>query len=70
MVNQLEQHNHLGQVLAAGWRAINNNPRCTASEMRAAMEAAGRAAAHRLERYLPRWAPSPRPRRCWGCSAP
>ena len=53
MVNQLEQHNHLGQVLAAGWRAINNNPRCTASEMRAAMEAAGRTAAHRLERYLP-----------------
>ena len=36
-VNQLEQHSALGQVLAAGWRAINNNPRCTPTEMRAAM---------------------------------
>ena len=52
-VNQLEQHSALGQVLAAGWRAINNNPRCTPTEMRAAMEAAGRSATHRLERYLP-----------------
>ena len=41
-VNQLEQHSALGEVLAAGWRAINNNPRCTPGEMRAAMEAAGR----------------------------
>ena len=52
-VNQLEQHSALGQVLAAGWRAINNNPRCTPTEMRAAMEAAGRSATHQLERYLP-----------------
>jgi biopolymer transport protein ExbB len=52
-VSQLAQHSALGEVLAAGWRAINANPRCTPDEMRASMEAAGRTAAHRLERYLP-----------------
>ena len=52
-VNQLAQHSARGEVLAAGWRAINNNPRCTPTEMRAAMEAAGRSATHQLERYLP-----------------
>jgi len=53
MVRQLELHSALGEVLAAGWRAINANPRCSPEEMRAAMEAAGRQVAHRLERYLP-----------------
>ena len=53
IVNQLAQHSALGEVLAAGWRAINNNPRCSPDEMRAAMEAAGRIVTHRLERYLP-----------------
>ena len=53
VVNQLAQHNALGQVLASGWRAINSNPRCTSMEMRAAMEATGRTVAHQLERYLP-----------------
>jgi len=52
-VNQLAQHSALGEVLAAGWRAINTNPRCTPQDMRAAMEGAGRQVAHRLERYLP-----------------
>ena len=52
-VNQLAQHSALGEVLAAGWRAINNNPRCSPDEVRAAMEAAGRTVTHRLERYLP-----------------
>ena len=52
-VNQLAQHSALGEVLASGWRAINNNPRCTPDEMRAAMEAAGRKVAHPLERFLP-----------------
>ena len=52
-VAQLQQHSALGEVLAAGWRAINTNPRCTEDEMRGAMEAAGRTVAHRLERYLP-----------------
>ena len=52
-VNQLAAHSALGEVLASGWRAINNNPRCTSDEMRAAMEAAGRKVAHELERFLP-----------------
>jgi biopolymer transport protein ExbB len=52
-VGQLEQHSALGQVLAAGWRAINSNPQCTAEDMRAAMESEGRKVAHQLERYLP-----------------
>ncbi|MFT4194991.1 MotA/TolQ/ExbB proton channel family protein [Ottowia sp.] len=52
-VNQLAAHSALGEVLAAGWRAINQNPRCTPQDMRAAMEGAGREVAHRLERYLP-----------------
>jgi biopolymer transport protein ExbB len=52
-VGQLEQHSALGQVLSAGWRAINSDPRCTAEAMRTAMEAEGRKVAHLLERYLP-----------------
>ena len=52
-VNQLAAHSALGEVLAAGWRAVNQNPRCTPQDMRAAMEGAGREVAHRLERYLP-----------------
>ncbi len=53
VIKQLEEHSALGGVLAAGWRAISSNPHCSAEEMRAAMEAAGRKAAHQLERYLP-----------------
>lgn len=53
VVEQLAEHSALGQVLASGWRAINDNPECTVAEMRAAMEAAGRTVAHRLDRYLP-----------------
>jgi len=53
VVNQLAAHSALGAVLASGWRAINQNPRCTPQDMRTAMENAGREVAHRLERYLP-----------------
>ena len=53
VVNQLAENCSLGEVLAAGWRAINQNPRCTPDDMRAAMESAGRSVRHRLERYLP-----------------
>ena len=53
VVNQLADSSSLGEVLAAGWRAINQNPRCTPDDMRAAMESAGRAVRHKLERYLP-----------------
>ena len=53
VIKQLEEHSALGEVLAAGWRSISSNPRCSPEEMRAAMEAAGPKVAHQLERYLP-----------------
>lgn len=53
IVTKLERNSMLGQVLAAGLRALNANPRCTEDDLRAAMEASGRTVAHKLERYLP-----------------
>ncbi len=53
VVATLEQNSALGEVLAAGFRAVNVNARLTEDDLRAAMEAAGRTVAHRLERYLP-----------------
>jgi biopolymer transport protein ExbB len=52
VVRQLEQNSAMGEVLASGFRALNSDPRCTESELRASMESTGRAVAHRLERYL------------------
>lgn len=52
VVAQLEKNSALGEVLASGLRALNSDPRCTESDLRAAMEGAGRAVAHRLEQYL------------------
>ena len=52
VVKQLEQNSALGEVLASGFRALNADPRCTESDLRAIMENTGRAVAHRLERYL------------------
>ena len=52
VVKQLEQNSALGEVLASGFRALNSDPRCTENDLRAIMEATGRAVAHRLERYL------------------
>ena len=52
VVTQLEQNSALGEVLASGFRALNSDPRCTEADLRATMEGAGRAVAHRLERYL------------------
>jgi biopolymer transport protein ExbB len=52
VVKQLEQNSALGEVLASGFRALNSDPRCTESDLRASMESTGRAVAHRLERYL------------------
>ena len=49
VVTQLEQNSALGEVLASGFRALNTNPRCSEEDVRAAMEGAGRAVAHRLE---------------------
>jgi biopolymer transport protein ExbB len=53
VVTQLEQNSALGEVLASGFRALNSDPRCSESDLRAIMESTGRAVAHRLERYLP-----------------
>ncbi|RYF45998.1 MAG: MotA/TolQ/ExbB proton channel family protein, partial [Comamonadaceae bacterium] len=52
-VTKLERNSVLGEVLAAGFRALNANARISEDELRASMEAAGRTVAHRLERYLP-----------------
>jgi biopolymer transport protein ExbB len=52
VVTQLEQNSALGEVLASGLRALNADPRCTESDLRASVENTGRAVAHRLERYL------------------
>ncbi len=52
VVSQLERNSALGEVLASGLRALNTDPRCSESDLRAAMEASGRTVAHRLEQYL------------------
>lgn len=52
VVNKLEHNSVLGTVLARGLRAVIADPRITEEALREAFEAAGRAAVHRLERYL------------------
>jgi biopolymer transport protein ExbB len=52
VVNKLSDNSVLGTVLAAGLRAVIAEPRITEAGLRAAFESAGRAAVHRLERYL------------------
>ena len=52
IVAQLEKNSALGEVLASGLRALHASPRCSEEDLRASMEASGRAVAHRLERYL------------------
>ena len=52
VVNQLAQNSALGEVLASGLRTLNSNPQSTEADVRVAMEGAGRAVAHRLEKYL------------------
>jgi len=52
VVNKLQENSVLGTVLAAGLRAVIAEPRITEPGLRAAFESAGRAAVHRLERYL------------------
>lgn len=50
---RLEGNSALGEVLAAGLRAATSPQGGTEEDVRAAMEAAGRSVAHRLERWLP-----------------
>ena len=52
VVNQLAQNSALGEVLATGLRTLAADPQVSESELRAAMEGAGRSAALRLEKYL------------------
>ncbi|MDO4593532.1 MAG: MotA/TolQ/ExbB proton channel family protein [Comamonadaceae bacterium] len=52
VVAQLAQNSALGEVLASGLQHLNHVPHSTEEELRAHMEATGRAVAHRLEKYL------------------
>ena len=52
VVNKLDRNSALGSVLATGLRAVIAEPRITEEALRIAFESAGRAAVHRLERYL------------------
>ena len=52
VVNKLADNSVLGTVLAAGLRAVIAEPRITEPALRGAFESAGRAAVHRIERYL------------------
>ena len=52
VVNKLADNSVLGAVLANGLRAVIADPRITEESLRNAFEQAGRAAVHRLERFL------------------
>jgi biopolymer transport protein ExbB len=52
VVQQLEQNSALGEVLASGFRALNQNPRCSDDDLRASLEGTGRSVAARLEKSL------------------
>ena len=52
-LQHLEDSSLYGQVLATGIRAINADPNLNESDLRSAMEGAGRRAAHSMERFLP-----------------
>lgn len=52
VVAKLAAHSLLGEVLAAGLRAVIAEPRINERSLRQAFENAGRQASHQLERYL------------------
>lgn len=52
MVNRLAENSLLGQVLAAGLRAVTAEPNMNEEKLRQVFELAGRRAIHQLERYL------------------
>ncbi|EHR72316.1 biopolymer transport protein [Burkholderiales bacterium JOSHI_001] len=52
VVAKLADNSALGSVLAAGLRAVIGEPRITETALRQAFESSGRAAVHKLERYL------------------
>ena len=52
VVNKLADNSVLGTVLASGIRAVVADPRTHEAALRGVFESAGRAAVHRIERYL------------------
>ncbi|MDP3226009.1 MAG: MotA/TolQ/ExbB proton channel family protein, partial [Rubrivivax sp.] len=52
VVNKLADNSVLGRLLAAGLRSVIADPRISEVALRQAFENAGRAAVHRLEKYL------------------
>ncbi|MDO9611722.1 MAG: MotA/TolQ/ExbB proton channel family protein [Serpentinimonas sp.] len=52
VVQQLAGNSVLGELLAAGLRQLQQKPSSTEAELRASLEAAGRFAAAKLEKYL------------------
>ena len=52
VVNKLAENSVLGSVLAAGLRSVIAEPRISEQALRQSFENAGRAAVHKLERYL------------------
>lgn len=52
VIGKLEANSVLGSVLAAGIRAVVQEPRISEDALRQAFENAGRKAVHELERYL------------------
>jgi biopolymer transport protein ExbB len=52
VVNKLADNSILGGVLASGLRTVIADPRLTAEVLRSSFESAGRAAVHKMERYL------------------
>ena len=52
VIGKLAQNSVLGTVLATGLRTVSDDPRTNEESLRAAFESAGRAAVHRMERYL------------------
>lgn len=52
VIQQLAQNSALGEVLASGMQQLSAHPNSSEEDLRARMEGAGRAVAHRLEKYL------------------
>ncbi len=52
VVNKLADNSILGRVLASGIRAVVADPRISEDALRSIFESAGRAAVHRMEKYL------------------
>ncbi|MFP5466421.1 MAG: MotA/TolQ/ExbB proton channel family protein [Gammaproteobacteria bacterium] len=52
VISQLEQNSVLGEVLASGFRTFQSDPGASESDLKANMEASGRLAAAKLQKYL------------------